>query len=84
MMWRITIGIVGAFALILCFVSISDVHRNSSINNPQPTMTILWVTVTLIVVAGLLAVIRNSKLATVVSLVASGLGILFSLVLACV
>ncbi len=77
-------GIVGAFALGLCFLSMRDVPLNSAISNPQPSMTILWVMVSLITVASLLAVTRRSKVATIISLVSSGLGILFSFVLACV
>ncbi len=81
---RITIGVVGTFALGLCFLAMHDVPRNSAISNPQPSMTILWVAVAVIVAAGLLAVIRSSKAMTVASLVASAVGILFSLLLACV
>jgi hypothetical protein len=47
-------------------------------------MTILCVMVALIVVAALMAVIRGSTNTTVASFIASGLGILFSLMLACV
>ena len=77
-------GIVGALALGLCFLSMRDVPHNSAISNPQPSMTILWVMVSVIIVASLLAVIRRSRVATVISWVASGLGILFSLMLACI
>ena len=81
---KIPIGMAGAIALGMCFLSMRDVPHNSAIRDPQPTMTILWVLVALIAVAGLLGLIRSSRLTTVASLVASGLGILFSLMLACV
>ncbi len=81
---RITIGVAGALALTLCFVSMKDVPHNIAIRSPGPTMTILWVAVALIIITGILALIRSSKMATVFSLIASGFGILFSLILACV
>lgn len=81
---RTTISIVGVLALFLCFVSIRDVPHNPAIRNPEPTMTILWVAVALILSTGILALIRNSKVAAAFSLVVNGLAILFSLLLACV
>ena len=81
---RIPIGIVGAVALGLCFLSMRDVSHNTAIRNPQPTMTILWTLVALIIVVGVLALIRSSRKTAVASFVASGLGILFSSMLACV
>jgi hypothetical protein len=81
---RITISIIGALALFLCFISMRDVLHNPAIRNSEPTMTILWITVALILFTGILALIRSSKMAEVFSPVASGLGILFSLLLACV
>jgi hypothetical protein len=81
---KISIAIAGAVALGLCFLSMRDVPHNSAILNPQPTMTILWALIALIVVAGLLAFARSSRNAIAVSFVASGLGILFSVLLACV
>jgi hypothetical protein len=81
---KIAIGIVAAIALGLCFLSMRDVPHNPIIRNPQPSMTVLWALVVLIVIAGALALIRSSRKAAVASFVASGLGILFSLMLACV
>ena len=81
---RVAIGIAGAIALGLCFLSMRDVPHNSAIRNSQQTMTILGALVVLIIVAGLLALLRNSRMTAIASFVASGLGILFSLVLACV
>ena len=81
---RIAIGIVAAIALGLCFLSMRDVPHNMAIRNPQPSMTILWALVALIFITGALALIRSSRKMAVVSFVASGLGILFSLILACV
>ena len=81
---KISIGIVAAIALGLCFLSMRDVPHNTAIRNPQPSLTILWALVALIVVAGALALIRSSRKTAVASFVASGLGILFSLMLACV
>ena len=81
---KISIGIVAAIALGLCFLSMRDVPHNTAIQNPQPSMTILWALVALIVVAGVMALLRRSRKTAVASFVASGLGILFSLMLACV
>lgn len=81
---KIPTGIAGAIALGLCFLSLRDVPHNMAIRNPGPTMTILWSLVALIVVVGAPALIRGSRKAAAASFVASGLGILFSLVLACV
>jgi len=81
---KVSTAIAGAIALGLCFLSMSDVPHNSAIWNPQPTMTILWTLIALIVVAGFVAFVRSSRNATAVSFVASGLGILFSVLLACV
>jgi hypothetical protein len=61
-----------------------DVPHNPAIRSSEPTMTILWVAVALILITGIAALIRSSKAAAVLSLVASGFGILFSLILACV
>ena len=81
---KLTIGIAGVIALGLCFLSMRDVPHNTAIRSLQPTMAILWVAVAMIVVTSLLALIRSSKAATVFSLLASGFGILFSLILSCV
>ena len=81
---RIPIASAAAIALGLCFLSMRDVPHNMALRNPQPSMTILWVLVALIVVAGALALIRSSHKTAVASFVASGLGVLFSLILACV
>jgi hypothetical protein len=81
---RIPIGIAAAVALGLCFLSMLDVPHNTAIRNPQPTMMILWVLIVLIVVAGMLGLVRSSHKTAAASFVASGLGILFSLMLACV
>jgi hypothetical protein len=81
---RLTVSIAGVIALGLCFLSMCDVPHNPAIRSLQPTMTILWVAITLIIVTGLLALIRSSKVATVFALLASGFGILFSLILSCV
>jgi drug/metabolite transporter (DMT)-like permease len=81
---KISIGIVAAIALGLCFLSMRDVPHNTAIHNPQPSMTILWVLVALIAVAGVMALLRSSRKTAVASFVASGLGILFSLMSACV
>jgi hypothetical protein len=81
---RITIGIAGTLALVMCFASMRDVPHNDMIKNPESTMTILRVAVAVIIVAGVLALIRGSRKMAIISLLASGFGILFSLVLACV
>jgi hypothetical protein len=81
---RIAIVIASAIALSLCFFSMRDVPHNRAIRNPQLTLTILWALIALIIVAGLLALFRSSRMTAVASFVASGLGILFSLILACV
>jgi hypothetical protein len=81
---RITVGIAGTLGLLLCFNAMRDVPHNTAIRNPEPTMTILWIAVVLIIVTSILALSRNSRKATVFSLLASGFGILFSLILACV
>jgi hypothetical protein len=79
---RIPIGIAAAIALRLCFLSMRDVPHNMAIRNPQPTMTILRMLIALIVVAGVLGLVRRSRKTAVASFVASGLGILFSVMLA--
>jgi heme/copper-type cytochrome/quinol oxidase subunit 2 len=81
---RITVGIAGALGLFLCFNAMRDVPHNTAIRNSEPTMTILWMAVVLIIVTGILALTRNSKKTTVFSLLASGFGILFSFILASV
>ena len=81
---KISIGIVAAIALGLCFLSMRDIPHNTAIRNPQPSMTILWVLVALTVAAGAMALVRGSRKTVVASFIASGLGILFSLMLACV
>ena len=81
---RTAISIVGAVALFLCFVSMRDVQHNPAIKSLEPTMTVLWIAVALIFITGVVALIRSSKVTATFSLVASGLGILFSLILACV
>jgi drug/metabolite transporter (DMT)-like permease len=81
---RIAIGIAALIALGLCFLSMRDVPHNTMIKDPHATMTILWVLLALITVACALALIRGSRKTAVASFVASGLGILFSLMLACV
>jgi hypothetical protein len=58
---RIAVGVVAAFALWLCFLSMRDVPHNTMIRNPQPSLTILWTLVALIVAAGALALIRSSR-----------------------
>ena len=80
----IQLGIAAAIALGLCFRSMLNVPHNLAIRNPQPSMTILWVLVALIIVAGALALMRSSRKTVIASFVASGLGVLFSLILACV
>jgi len=51
---RLTIGIAAMIALGLCFLSMRDVPHNTAIRSLQPTMTILWVAVALIIVTSLL------------------------------
>jgi hypothetical protein len=81
---RVTISIAGVVALVLCFVSMRDASHNPAIRSSEPTMTILWILAALIFVSGVLALIRSSRVATIFSLLASGVGVLFSLILACV
>lgn len=81
---RVMVSLAGALALALCFVTMRDVPHNPAIRHSGPSLTILWVAVSLVVIPGILALILDSKKATIVSLVASGLGIFVSLVLSCV
>lgn len=81
---KISNCIAGAVALCFCFLSMRDVPHNPIIRNPLPSMTVLWVLVALIVVTGALALMRSSRKTAGASFIASGLGILFSLILACV
>jgi len=81
---RIGTGIFGAIALVLCFSTLRDVPRNPLINNPRPTMTILWVAIALIGFTLTWALFRGSRKATIAAVIASGFGILFSIVVACV
>jgi hypothetical protein len=81
---KVSIALAGAIALSLCFLTMSDVPHNTAIRNPQPMITILWTMIALIVVAGVVAFVRSSRNAITVSFVASGLGILVSVILACV
>jgi hypothetical protein len=81
---KIFVSLAGALALFLCFTMMSEVPRNTKISNPQPSLTILWTLAALIIAAGALALIRSSRMVVLASFVASGLGILFSLMLACI
>jgi hypothetical protein len=81
---RFVIVAVGALALVFCFVSLRDVPRNGSIRNPQPSMAILITFISLTTASCTWACLRDSKAARYIALIASGLGILFSVVLACV
>jgi hypothetical protein len=81
---KIAIGIVATIALGLCSLAMGDVPHNTAIRNPQPSMMILWGLVSFIIVTGALALIRSSRRTAVASFVASGLGMLFSHMLACV
>ena len=65
-------------------MSLRDIPRNDMIRDPQPSLTIVVVLISLIVLACLWASIRQSRVAGYASLATSALGILFSIILACV
>jgi hypothetical protein len=77
----ITAGLV---TLGLCLLSLRDIPRNHMIRDPQPSATVVVVLILLTVTACVWACVRRSRAAGYASLVASGLGILFSIMLACV
>jgi hypothetical protein len=58
---KISVSLAGALALFLCFTMMTGVPKNTAIRNPQPTMTILWLAVAVIIVTGFFALIRSSK-----------------------
>jgi len=81
---KIFICVVGVLALFLCFYSLQDVPRNHEIRNPTPTLTVLWFVIAVVVLASVVAVVRTSKPAKIISLLASGFGIFISLFLSCI
>ena len=81
---RLLIVVAAMLAIGLLSVSLRDVPRNHMIRDPQPSIKIIWICIALTVPTCAWACLRPSRLSSYSALAASAVGILWSLMLACV